>query len=89
MHCQADVWKVEHYTYPDSIRLFVRVLDSNGYVVTHMADPYKAPDAPDYFPNVVETLGTKRKNKRVPVSPYSVREFGEQDSHTHVHCFGC
>jgi outer membrane protein OmpA-like peptidoglycan-associated protein len=77
---KADVWRIEHYTYPDSIRLFVRVLDTNGYVVTHMAAPYKAPDAPNYFPKVVERLGTGRKKRTVDVSPYTVREFGEQDS---------
>ena len=36
----TDVWRVEHYAFPDSIRLFVRVLDSNGYVVyaTHLRE---------------------------------------------------
>jgi len=77
---RTDVWKVEHYAYPDSIRLFVRVLDTTGYVITHMADPYKKPGAPDYFPAVIEDLGTRRRKRSVPVSPYSVREFGEQDS---------
>ena len=38
---KTDVWKLEHYSFPDSIRLFVRVLDSNGFVVTNMAAPYK------------------------------------------------
>lgn len=76
----SDVWRVEHYAFPDSIRLFVRVLDSNGYVITHMADPYKRPDAPDYFPRVVEYLGSRKRNKVVNLDPYSVREFGEQDS---------
>ena len=76
----TDVWKVEHYTYPDSIRLFVRVLDSSGYVVTHMADPYKRPDAPNYFPAIRETIGTGRRKKTIEVSPYTVREYGAQDS---------
>ncbi len=76
----TDVWKVEHYAYPDSIRLFVRVLDTTGYVVTHMADPYKKPDAPDYFPAVVENIGSRKRRKSIDVSPYTVREFGEQDS---------
>ena len=65
----TDVWKVEHYAYPDSIRLFVRVLDTTGYVVTHMADPYKKPGAPDYFPAVVENIGSRRRRKSIDVSP--------------------
>ena len=76
----TDVWRIEHYAFPDSIRLFVRVLDSNGYVITHMADPYKRPDAPDYFPRIVEHLGSRKRKKTVSLDPYTVREYGEQDS---------
>lgn len=76
----VDVWKVEHYAYPDSIRLFVRILDSTGYVVTHMADPYRKPGAPDYFRSLQETIGERRGKKTIDVSPFRVREFGEQDS---------
>jgi len=77
---RTDVWKVEHYAYPDSIRLFVRVLDTTGYVVTHMAYPYKRDSAPDYFPHLVEHLGSRRKQKHVPITDYRVREYGEADS---------
>jgi outer membrane protein OmpA-like peptidoglycan-associated protein len=56
------------------------VLDTNGFVVTHMAQPYVKPGAPNYFPKVVELLGAKKKKRIVDVSPYTVREFGEQDS---------
>lgn len=76
----SDVWKLEHYKYPDSIRLFVRVLDTNGFVVTHMADPYKRPSAPNYFPLLIEKLGAKRKKKESIVQAFTVQEFGEQDS---------
>jgi outer membrane protein OmpA-like peptidoglycan-associated protein len=77
----ADVWKVEHYLYPDSIKLFVRVLDSTGYVVTNMAAPYKRVDAPDYFTALNETLGTSRRYKKTAtVNEFTVREFGEGDS---------
>lgn len=77
----TDVWKIEHYSFPDSIRLFVRVLDTNGYVVTHMAEPYKSATAPNYFSSVIERVGaTKRYEKTYNVSPFTVREFGEQDS---------
>lgn len=77
----ADVWKVEHYRYPDTIKLFVRVVDSSGYVVTHMAPPYKRADAPDYFTKLQETLGASRRfRKTANVSPFTVREFGEADS---------
>lgn len=77
---KTDVWKLEHYSYPDSIRLFVRVLDTNGYVVTHMAAPYKKQGAPDYFPILTEHLGVRRKKKSVDVPTFRVREYGEQDS---------
>ena len=58
---RTDVWKLEHYSYPDSIRLFVRVLDTTGFVVTHMAAPYKKENAPDYFPKLMERLGERRR----------------------------
>jgi len=77
---RTDVWKLEHYTYPDSIRLFVRVLDTNGYVVTNMAYPYKKEGAPEYFPLLTEQLGSRRKKKVVDITPFGVREFGEKDS---------
>lgn len=76
----VDVWKVEHYAYPDTIKLFVRVLDSTGNVITHMAQPYAKPGAPNYFSHLRESLGAKRRKKVVDVSPFTVREFGEQDS---------
>ncbi len=77
----TDIWRIEHYTFPDSIRLFVRVLDTNGYVVTHMAPPYKKPSAPDYFAKLVERVGSsRRREKTYSIAPFTVREFGEQDS---------
>lgn len=77
---RTDVWKLEHYSYPDSIRLFVRVLDTTGFVVTHMADPYKSPSAPDYFPRMMERLGERRRIRDSAVRTYRVREIGELDS---------
>src|ERR1700754_26266 len=32
----ADVWKLERDAYPDSIRLYVRVMDSLGTFITNM-----------------------------------------------------
>ena len=77
---KADVWKLEHYTYPDSIRMFVRVIDTTGFVVTHMASPYKKPGAPEYFPSLVEHLGSRRRVKDSVVRQYSIREIGDLDS---------
>lgn len=77
---RADVWKLEHYAYPDSIRMFVRVIDTTGFVVTHMAAPYKKEGAPDYFPSLVEHLGSRRRVKDSAVTNYAVREIGELDS---------
>ncbi len=77
---RTDVWKLEHYSYPDSIRLFVRVLDTTGFVVTHMAEPYKSPGAPDYFPRLMERLGERRRVRDSVVRNYRVREIGELDS---------
>jgi outer membrane protein OmpA-like peptidoglycan-associated protein len=75
-----DTWKTEHFFYPDSVRLFVRVLDTTGYMVTHMADPYKRPDAPDYFMGFRESLGSGKNKRSKPVDPFRVREFGDKDS---------
>lgn len=77
---RTDVWKLEHYSYPDSIRLFVRVLDTTGFVVTHMADPYKSASAPDYFPRLMERLGERRRVRDSVVRNFRVREIGELDS---------
>lgn len=77
---RTDVWKLEHYSYPDSIRLFVRVLDTTGFVVTHMAEPYKKADAPNYFPLLMERLGERRRIRDSVVHSYRVREVGELDS---------
>lgn len=77
---RTDVWKLEHYSYPDSIRLFVRVLDTTGFVVTHMAEPYKSPAAPNYFPRLMERLGERRRVRDSVVRNYRVREIGELDS---------
>jgi len=77
---KTDVWKLEHYSFPDSIRLFVRVLDSNGFVVTNMAAPYKKDGAPDYFPVLTEKLGIRRKVREIDIATFTVREFGERDS---------
>lgn len=77
---RTDVWKLEHYSYPDSIRLFVRVLDTTGFVVTHMAEPYKSTSAPDYFPRLMERLGERRRVRDSAVRLYRVREIGELDS---------
>jgi len=77
---RTDVWKLEHYSYPDSIRLFVRVLDTTGFVVTHMAEPYKSASAPDYFPRLIERLGERRRVRDSAVRSYRVREIGELDS---------
>lgn len=76
----VDVWKLEHYSYPDSIRMFVRVLDSTGNVVTHMAQPYVKPGAPNYFTRLEEHLGTGRFQQHSVVEKFTVREFSEQDS---------
>ncbi|MDZ4744952.1 MAG: OmpA family protein [bacterium] len=76
----VDVWKLEHYSYPDSIRMFVRVLDSTGNIVTHMAQPYVKAGAPNYFTRLEEHLGTGRFRKNAVVEKFTVREFSEQDS---------
>ncbi len=77
---RTDIWKLEHYAYPDSIRLFVRVLDTTGYVVTNMAAPYKRSGAPDYFPKLIERLGSRRRVKIRTIENWRIREYGEQDS---------
>jgi outer membrane protein OmpA-like peptidoglycan-associated protein len=76
----TDVWKVEHYAYPDTIRLFVRVQDTLGNVITHMAKPYARPDAPNYFPQLVEALGEGRRARVAPIDQFDVREIGAADS---------
>jgi len=71
-----DIWKIESFDFPEKIKVFARVKDSVGNVVTGMAYPYKRETDPTYFTVVREKLG----KKRISIDSFSVREFGAKDS---------
>lgn len=71
-----DIWKIESFDFPNKIKVFARVKDSVGNVVTGMAYPYKKETDPTYFTAVREKLG----KKNIPIDSFFVREFGAKDS---------
>jgi hypothetical protein len=71
-----DIWKIESFDFPNKIKVFARVKDSLGNVVTGMAYPYKKETDPTYFTAVREKLG----KKKIPIDSFFVREFGAKDS---------
>jgi outer membrane protein OmpA-like peptidoglycan-associated protein/Mg-chelatase subunit ChlD len=71
-----DIWKIESFDFPNKIKVYARVKDSVGNVVTGMAYPYKKETDPTYFTAVREKLG----KKIIPIDSFTVREFGAMDS---------
>ncbi len=74
-----QVWRLDSDPYPDSIRLFVRVLDDQGNLITNLAPPYYKGEG-DYrsvWSGLSEQLGDS--GQVFPIRDFSVREFNEQD----------
>ncbi|MGE5480143.1 MAG: OmpA family protein [Chloroflexota bacterium] len=75
-----DFFRLETKEYPENIRIFARVYDSSGHFITNMADPYRAPGAPNYFSSIREDLGKVYNTRSEQVNPFKVREYGAKDS---------
>ncbi len=71
----VEVWKVEAEDYPEEVRLYVRVFDTAGYIITHLAPPYA-----DSLPSVWSRLQEHIGKDTIPTLPFTVREIGAQDS---------
>ncbi len=71
----VEIWKLEAEDYPREIRLYVRVFDTAGYIVTHLAPPYC-----DSLPPVWHSLQERIGPDTVRNIPFTVREVGERDS---------
>lgn len=71
----AEIWKIEAEEYPEQIRLYVRVFDTAGYIITRMAPPYREQRSA-FWGELQERIGSDT----VGNIPYQVREVGEQDS---------
>ncbi|RMF36314.1 MAG: VWA domain-containing protein [Chlorobiota bacterium] len=69
-----DIWKIESDDYPREIRLIARVFDSSGNFITHLAPPVVPTQ--ERWVRLQETLG----RRTLPISDFTVREFGEGDS---------
>ncbi|MFN3782249.1 MAG: vWA domain-containing protein, partial [Candidatus Kapaibacteriota bacterium] len=74
-----DIWRVDIDHYPDTVKLFARVFDSEGNFVSQMAEPYKK-TSHEYFSFLEEFLGKVYNLRNVPIAEFKVREFGKGDS---------
>jgi len=72
---EVEIWKLEAEDYPREIRLYVRVFDTAGYIITHLAPPYC-----DSVPPVWQSLRERIGPDTVRDIPFTVREVGERDS---------
>ncbi|MEN3027246.1 MAG: OmpA family protein [Chlorobiota bacterium] len=72
----ADVWRIDARSYPEEVRLFVRVRDNTGTPITHLAPPHAGPEWRQYWSDLREQLGLSQ----VPIDSFSVREFNEWDT---------
>lgn len=75
-----DIFRLESKYYPDSIRAYARVYDSNGVFSSNMADPYKSNPNKNYFTKLDEQLGKHYNVKMENIPKFTVREFGKGDS---------
>ncbi|MFP4527901.1 MAG: OmpA family protein [Candidatus Kapaibacterium sp.] len=75
-----DFFRIEIDEYPDQLKIYARVYDSNGTFVTNMADPYKKFDSVNYFTSITEKLGKVYKIRNNPIDSFHVREYGANDS---------
>lgn len=75
-----DLYRMETFNYPDTIRMYARVYDSLGNFVTNMGDPYRLDPNTKYFNRIREKLGVIYKPRIVDITDFKVREYGALDS---------
>lgn len=73
-----DVWRVNADTYPDSVRLYVRVFDRQHNLVTNLAPPYYqgGGDYRTIWSGLSERLAGVGEQR---VTDFTVREFSDRD----------
>src|SRR5687767_5718316 len=74
-----EVWRLDADSYPDSVRLYVRVFDRERHLVTNLAPPYYEGTA-DYrtiWSGLQEQLGDNGPTKQI--TSFTVREFSDRD----------
>ncbi len=77
---KVEPWRVVTDHYPDSIRLYVRVYDTEGYLITNLAPPHYEGGG-DYraiWNGLTEQVGVDGLPE--PIRDFSVREFSELDA---------
>jgi len=76
----TDIWRHDIKNYPDEVVLYARVYDSLGHFITNMAKPYLKDTTANYWKALHETLGKKIVKGPYDINPFTVREYGANDS---------
>lgn len=76
----TDIHRFDIKKYPDEVVLFARVYDSLGHFITNMAKPYLKDSTANYWRSLHETLGKVLVKGPFDIQPFTVREYGANDS---------
>ncbi|MBL7989425.1 MAG: OmpA family protein [Chlorobi bacterium] len=75
----VDPWRIITDKFPDSIHLYVRIFDRDGYLITNLAPPYYdgTGDYRAIWNGLTEQIGTDGQPEKI--ENFTVREFSEND----------
>lgn len=75
----VDPWRIITDKFPDSIHLYVRIFDREGYLITNLAPPYYdgTGDYRTIWNGLTEQIGTDGQPEKI--ENFTVREFSEKD----------
>lgn len=76
----TDIFRHDIRNYPEEVILYARVYDSVGHFITNMAKPYLKDTTANYWKALNETLGKKIVKGPYDINPFTVREYGANDS---------
>jgi hypothetical protein len=68
-----DIFNLDMSSFPDSIKLFLKIKDKNGNFITNLAPPYNKNNH-SIWKEVIETI----EGKKISIEKYKVEEFHEE-----------